>query len=213
MTSHVTMVTQEFHALGCYIPSPLSYNTVHVISCLRKSTDFRGNPSRISVKVCVEICGLPWKSVWKFADRLWQARGIVFRDSADMSFRRPRIRLVGVLQTIFGRPQVIESVKSSSGVSEIVLWNHKSCVNRCAISFEPSTATLQRIIPQVRTEVLRIPSNVSTYSLRWFCGRFTEVRKLPHRSSWNSAKLPCGISRKTYAANPQNSVTNLWHVP
>ena len=78
----------------------------------------------------------------------------------------------------------------------------KSCINRCAISLERSMATLQRIIPQVRTEVPRIPSNVSAYSLRWFRRRFTEVRKLSRR-----------ILRKTYAANQWNSVTNLWHVP
>ena len=82
--------------------------------------------------------------------------GIVFRESVELSFGHPRIHLVGVLQTIFGRPQIIECAKSSLGVSEIVLWNRESCVNHCAISFERSAATLQRIIPQVRTEVPRI---------------------------------------------------------
>ena len=62
---------------------------------------------------------------------------------AESSFGHPRICLVGFLQTIFWRPQVIESAKSSSGVSEIVLWNCKSYINRCAISFERSTATLR----------------------------------------------------------------------
>ena len=180
---------------------------MHVTSYLRKSADFCGNHSRISMKVCVKIYGLPWKSVRKFADCLWWARGIVFW--------YPRNRLSGICgivfqaptdsscgsQTIFGRPQVIESAKSFSGVSKIVLWNCKSCINCCAISFERSAATLQWIIPQVHTEVPRIPSNVSAYSLRWFRKRFTEVRKLLR-----------GILRKTYTANPRNSVTNLWHV-
>ena len=194
-------------------------HTVHVTSYLQKSADFRGNSSRISVKVCAEICGLPWMSVQKFADFRESLCGnsqivcgepaessfgihrIVFQESTELSFGRLRICLVGVLQTIFGRSQVIKSAKSSSGVSEIVLWNRKSCINRCAISFERSAATLQRIIAQKRTESSWIPSNVSAYSLWWFCGRFTEVRK-----------LLCGISWKTYAANPWNSITNLWHV-
>ena len=72
------------------------------------------------------------------------------------------------------------------------------CVNRRAISFERSVAILQRIIPQVRTEVPQIPSDVSAYSLRLFRGRFMEVCTLPH-----------GSSRKTYAANLRNSIANL----
>ena len=127
------------------------------------------------------VCGEP-------VELSFGIRGIVFRESTELSFGHPWIRLVGVLQTIFKRPQVVESVKSFSGVSEIILWNRKSCINCCAISFERSTATLQWIIPQVCTEVPRIPSNVSAYSLRWFCKRFTEVRKLPRGSSQNFAE-------------------------
>ena len=188
--------------------------TVHVTSYLRKSADFHGNPSWISMKVCVEIRGSsvasPWNHLSGSAELSFRnprnclsgIHGGVFQESAELFFGRPRIHLVGVLQTIFGRPQVIESAKSSSGICEIVLWNRKSCVNRYAISFERFAATLQGIIPQVCTEVPQIPSNVSAYILRWFRGRFTEVCKLLH-----------GISQKTYEANPWNSITNLWHVP
>ena len=75
--------------------------TVYVTSYLRKSNDFCGSLSRISVKVCVEIC-------------LWRAHRIIFWESAELSFRCPWIRLMGVLQMVYGRPQVIESTKSSS---------------------------------------------------------------------------------------------------
>ena len=33
-------------------------DTVHVTSYLRKSDEFRGNPSRLSVKTCAEISGM-----------------------------------------------------------------------------------------------------------------------------------------------------------
>ena len=91
--------------------------------------------SQTSIKVCAKICGSAVASLQN-----------CLSGSAELSFGRPWIRLVGVLQTIFGKPQVIESAKSSSGVSKIVLWNHKSCVNRCAISFECSAATGSLII-------------------------------------------------------------------
>ena len=102
------------------------YGTCHK---LRKSADFRGNPSRISMKVYAESHGFLWTSMRKVVDRLWWAHRIVFRDSrnrlsgsAESSFGRPQIHLVGVLQTIFGRPQVIKSAKSFLGVRKIVLW-------------------------------------------------------------------------------------------
>ena len=97
-------------------------------------------------------------------------------------------------------------------VREIVLWKfcnppivhrrlHKPCVNRCAVSFEHTAATLLQNVLQVRTEVPQIPSNYSANNLQWFCGRFMDFHK-----------LPCGNWRETYAANLHNSITKLWHV-
>ena len=39
----------------CVVCSACMYSTCHK---LRKSANFRGNPSRLSVKVCAEICRL-----------------------------------------------------------------------------------------------------------------------------------------------------------
>ena len=87
---------------------------------------------------CESLCGNSWIVCGEPAKSSFGIRRIVFRESTELSFGRPRIHLVGVLQTIFGRLQVIKSAKLSSGVRTIVLWNRKSCVNRCAISFNVS---------------------------------------------------------------------------
>ena len=188
-------------------------STVHVTSYLWNSKDFCGNPLRTSVKFWAEIRGSsvasPRNCLSGSTESSFGIRGIVFQESAALPIGCTRIRLAGVLQMIFGRPQVIESVKSSSGVRKIVFWKpyHPQSIgglrkSLCNLLWTFHCNPLVGHSAQVHTEVLRIPSNVSVYSLWWFHGRFMEVRKLLR-----------GISRKTYAANPRNSITNLWHVP
>ena len=117
---------------------------VHVTSYLRKSDDFCGNPSRISVKVCAEICRF-----------LWLAHRIVFRDQWN--------RLLDTRGFVLW-----ESFERSLGDCRFSSKRNRlrESSNRCAISFERSAATLQRNIQQVCTEVPWIPSNVSADNLR-----------------------------------------------
>ena len=138
-------------------------------SYLRKSNNFCGNPSRLSIKICAEIRG---SSVVSPRNCLPGTHGFVLWESSEQSlwdrrFESSKLSL-GVLRTILG------SLRNHPLQTSLLSWltaTHspqglcKSCINRCAISFERSTATLQRNILQVRTEVPRIPSNVTTYNL------------------------------------------------
>ena len=90
-------------------------STVHVSSYLRKSDDFHGN-----------CRGFPCKLVQKFVDCLWWARGIVFRESAELSFRNPRNCLSDARGIFFGGPQNDLSESADYRVSKIVFrspWN------------------------------------------------------------------------------------------
>ena len=71
--------------------------------------------------------------------------------------------------------ELLHYTKSQSGL-------HKSCVNRCAISFERSMANLQRNILQVRMEVLRIPSNVFADTQQCFCVKSAMIPRKVHVS-------------------------------
>ena len=82
----------------CVVCSACMYSTCHK---LRKSANFRGNPSQLSVKVCAEICGL---FVASLRNRLSGVHGIVFQELVELLFGRLRIQLMGVLRTIFRRP-------------------------------------------------------------------------------------------------------------
>ena len=70
----------------------------------------------------VVICrGIPWKSVQKFADHLWQARGIVFWDL--------RNRLLEICEIVFQAPA------DSSYGTEINLWEYVKSSSGSLISF------------------------------------------------------------------------------
>ena len=81
------------------------------------------------MKVCAEIRG---SSVASPRNRLSGSVDHLL-GSAELSFGRPRIRLVGVLHTMIGSLEVIESTKLSLGVREIVLWklNHPQSTGDC----------------------------------------------------------------------------------
>ena len=117
-------------------------------------------------------------------------------------------------------PSLPDSAKSSSGVSEIDLWNRKSCVNRCAIFFERSKATgsFHRYVQRFCRYLAMFSSIVCNYSAedsRKSASCHEEIHGSPQvaaRKFTDFRKVPCRISWKTYTANPRNSVTNLWHV-
>ena len=96
------------------------FHMVHVTSYLQKSDDFCSNPLQISVKTCAEISGSPVVSpqnrLTGSAESSFRIHRIVFQESVELSFGHPWIHIMGVLQTIFGRPQVVESAKSPLGV-------------------------------------------------------------------------------------------------
>ena len=118
------------------------------------------------------VCGKPTESSLGI-------RGIVFRESAELSFVRPWIRLMGVLRTIFGRLQVIEFAKLSSGVLKLACnrlrtFRSNPSVEHSAGMYGGSTDT----------------SNGSAYNLRRM------VHGSLQTAPWNFAE--------TYTANLQN---------
>ena len=197
-----------------------SFCTVHVTSYLRKSADLRGNLLWVSVKVCVKIRR---SSVASPRNRL--------SGSTELSFGNPRNCLSGVRGFVLWESSKLslgdcrlsslqnclwESAKSSSGIVNLaqIAVQFPSKVPR-----QPFSGSFCRYVrrfygyPSMFPRIVCDDSAEDSQKSASCCVEVDGSLQAATRKFMEFHKLLHGIARKTYTANPRNSVTNLWHVP
>ena len=163
--------------------------------------------------VCMYVCthvirrGFPWKPAQKLAECI--------RHLCGASVVNPRIvcsESVDCLHLCWVRGTVL-IIKQTSRWPQLFWHLHARILSNshprmewdCIIHWLRwlrEANLLRTFCANLQRNIQRVPYGCSADNQRWFRGRLTDIRT-----------SPLGDSQKTYAANPQHSVSNWWHVP